>query len=104
MKRQLLCAYTGFGILSFFEGFSDKATRDYECGTATRDDIDFGYGVHHRPRKAVGCNMLKIFLTQLLEMYDLEPEEGVTERYKDVHLGQYVSDTCKVFHRARLWH
>lgn len=76
------------------EGFSDKAARDYEWGTATRDDIDFGYGMHQCPGKAVGCNMLKIFLTMLLAMYDLEPEEGATERYRDVHLGQYVSGKC----------
>ena len=35
--------------------------------------------------------MLKIFLTKLLEMYDLKPEDGASERYKDVHLGRYVS-------------
>lgn len=74
------------------EGFSDKAAREYEWGTSTRDDIDFGYGMHHCPGNAVGCNMLKIFLTKLLEMYDLRPEEGASERYKDVHLGQYVSN------------
>lgn len=74
------------------QGFSDKATREFEWGTATRDNIDFGYGMHHCPGKAVGCNMLKIFLVKLLEMYDLEPEESATERYKDVHTGQYVSD------------
>lgn len=73
------------------EGFSDKAAREYEWGTSTRDDIDFGYGMHHCPGNAVGCNMLKIFLTKLLEMYDLKPEDGASERYKDVHLGQYVS-------------
>lgn len=72
------------------QGFSDKATREYEWGTATRDDIDFGYGMHVCPGKAVGCNMLKIFLTKLLEMYDLKPEHGATECYKDVHTGQYV--------------
>jgi cytochrome P450 len=73
------------------EGFSDKSAREYEWGTSTRDDIDFGYGMHYCPGNAVGCNMLKIFLTKLLEMYYLEPEEGAPERYKDVHLGQYVS-------------
>jgi cytochrome P450 len=63
----------------------------YEWGTSTRSDLDFGYGAHACPGRAVGCNMLKIFLTLLLEKYELKPEEGVTERYEDVHIGQYVS-------------
>lgn len=36
--------------------------------------------------------MRKIFLTRLLQMYDLKPERDVTERYADVFVGQYVSD------------
>jgi cytochrome P450 len=70
---------------------SSQAARENEWGTSTREALDFGYGMHACPGRAVGCNMLKIFLKLLLEKYELKPEEGVTERYEDVHIGQYVS-------------
>jgi cytochrome P450 len=67
----------------------------YEWGFSTRSDLDFGYGAHACPGRAVGCNMLKIFLVLLLEKFDVRPEEGVGmgERYADLWVGQYVSDS-----------
>jgi cytochrome P450 len=85
-----------FHELRQLEDSSDKAARKYEWGACTREDIDFGYGLHACPGRAVGCNLLKIFLTLLLEKYELRLEEGVMERYADVHVGQYVSDAISV--------
>jgi cytochrome P450 len=72
-------------------GFSDKLRREYEWGAATRDDMSFGYGSHVCPGKAQGCDMLKMFLVKLLKAYELKLEDGASERYGSVEIGQYVN-------------
>jgi cytochrome P450 len=72
-------------------GFSDKLRREYEWSAATRDDMSFGYGSHVCPGKAQGCDMLKMFLVKLLKAYELKLEDGASERYGSVEIGQYVS-------------
>lgn len=71
---------------------SDERTRrGYEWGAATIDDMSFGYGSHQCPGKSAGCNMLKILLLKIILRYELKPEAGITQRYEDVSVGQYVS-------------
>lgn len=78
-------------------GFSDKLRRENEWGAATRDDMSFGYGSHLCPGKAHGCDMLKIFFVKLFTMYELKLEDGASERYKSVDVGQYVSAHGRLF-------
>ncbi|KXH46562.1 cytochrome P450 [Colletotrichum nymphaeae SA-01] len=68
----------------------------YDWGSATQDDLNFGYASHKCPGRWAGCSIAKMFLTKLLAYYQISPEEGETERYRDVHYGQYVcaSPSC----------
>lgn len=63
----------------------------YDWGTATRDDVNFGYASHMCPGRWAGCSIAKMFLIKLLSRYQIEPEDGENVRYKDFHSGQYVS-------------
>ncbi|KAF6806103.1 cytochrome p450 [Colletotrichum sojae] len=63
----------------------------YDWGTATRDDVNFGYASHMCPGRWAGCSIAKMFLIKLLARYQIQPEDGEKERYKDFHSGQYVS-------------
>ncbi|KAK1962326.1 cytochrome P450 [Colletotrichum sublineola] len=63
----------------------------YDWGSATRDDVNFGYASHMCPGRWAGCSIAKMFLIKLLAKYQIRPEDGVTERYKDLHLGQYIT-------------
>ncbi|GJD00033.1 cytochrome P450 [Colletotrichum higginsianum] len=62
----------------------------YDWGSATRDDVNFGYASHMCPGRWAGCSIAKMFLIKLLSRYDIGPEEGHTERYADLHSGQYI--------------
>ncbi|KAJ0149606.1 Fumitremorgin C monooxygenase [Colletotrichum tanaceti] len=62
----------------------------YDWGSATRDDVNFGYASHMCPGRWAGCSIAKMFLIKLLSRYDIGPEEGHTERYPDLHSGQYI--------------
>ncbi|OHW94362.1 cytochrome p450 [Colletotrichum incanum] len=61
----------------------------YDWGSATRDDVNFGYASHMCPGRWAGCSIAKMFLIKLLARYQIRPEDGETERYKDIHSGQY---------------
>ncbi|TQN65849.1 Cytochrome P450 monooxygenase ATR2 [Colletotrichum shisoi] len=62
----------------------------YDWGSATRDDVNFGYASHMCPGRWAGCSIAKMFLIKLLSRYDIGLEEGHTERYADLHSGQYI--------------
>ncbi|KAF6822974.1 cytochrome p450 [Colletotrichum musicola] len=62
----------------------------YDWGTATRDDVNFGYASHMCPGRWAGCSIAKMFLIKLLARYQIRPENGEKERYKDFHSGQYI--------------
>ncbi|KAK1573713.1 cytochrome P450 [Colletotrichum navitas] len=62
----------------------------YDWGSATRDDVNFGYASHMCPGRWAGCSIAKMFLIKLLTSYQIRPEDGVTERYEDLHSGQYI--------------
>ncbi|GKT50628.1 cytochrome P450 monooxygenase ATR2 [Colletotrichum spaethianum] len=62
----------------------------YEWGSATRDDVNFGYASHMCPGRWAGCSIAKMFLIKLLARYQIRPEDGETERYQDIHSGQYA--------------
>ncbi|KAK1991630.1 cytochrome P450 [Colletotrichum falcatum] len=62
----------------------------YDWGSATRDDVNFGYASHMCPGRWAGCSIAKMFLIKLLASYQIRPEDGVTERYEDLHSGQYI--------------
>ncbi|TEA18524.1 Cytochrome P450 monooxygenase ATR2 [Colletotrichum sidae] len=62
----------------------------YDWGQATRDDVNFGYASHMCPGRWSGCSIAKMFLLKLLAGYHVRPEDGATERYPDVHSGQYI--------------
>ncbi|OLN88023.1 Ent-kaurene oxidase 3, partial [Colletotrichum chlorophyti] len=62
----------------------------YDWGTATREDVNFGYASHMCPGRWAGCSIAKMFLIKLLAGYEVRPEHGETERYKDFHSGQYI--------------
>ncbi|KAG7048130.1 cytochrome P450 [Colletotrichum scovillei] len=63
----------------------------YDWGSATQDDLNFGYSSHACPGRWAGCSIAKMFLINLLAYYEISLEEGETERYRDVHYGQYIS-------------
>ncbi|KAL2878418.1 hypothetical protein SGCOL_006392 [Colletotrichum sp. CLE4] len=62
----------------------------YDWGSATKDDVNFGYASHMCPGRWAGCSIAKMFLIKLLANYQISPEEGETERYQDFHSGQYI--------------
>ncbi|KAK2746867.1 cytochrome P450 [Colletotrichum kahawae] len=62
----------------------------YDWGTATRDDVNFGYASHMCPGRWAGCSIAKMFLIKLLARYEIRPEDGASERYQDIHSGQYI--------------
>ncbi|KAF4412564.1 Cytochrome P450 monooxygenase ATR3 [Colletotrichum fructicola] len=62
----------------------------YDWGTATRDDVNFGYASHMCPGRWAGCSIAKMFLIKLLAKYEIRPEDGASERYQDFHSGQYI--------------
>lgn len=72
---------------------SSIGANKYEWGAATKDDVNFGYASHMCPGRWAGCSIAKMFLIKLLSGYEIRPEEGDTQRYKDFHSGQYVSKT-----------
>ncbi|KXH28261.1 cytochrome P450 [Colletotrichum simmondsii] len=61
----------------------------YDWGSATQDDLNFGYASHTCPGRWAGCSIAKMFLIKLLAYYQISPEEGEIERYRDFHYGQY---------------
>ncbi|KAK1725124.1 hypothetical protein CaCOL14_011046 [Colletotrichum acutatum] len=63
----------------------------YDWGSATKDDLNFGYATHTCPGRWAGCSIAKMFLIKLLAYYQISPEEGETERYPDFHSGQCIS-------------
>ncbi|KAL0941662.1 cytochrome p450 [Colletotrichum truncatum] len=67
----------------------------YDWGAATRDDVNFGYASHMCPGRWAGCSIAKMFLIKLLSRYEICPENGETERYRDFHSGQYVRHALK---------
>ncbi|KAJ0296863.1 hypothetical protein COL516b_011249 [Colletotrichum fioriniae] len=62
----------------------------YDWGSATKDDMNFGYASHMCPGRWAGCSTAKMLLIKLLAYYQISPEEGETEKYRDLHSGQYV--------------
>ncbi|OHF03923.1 cytochrome P450 [Colletotrichum orchidophilum] len=62
----------------------------YNWGSATKDDVNFGYASHMCPGRWAGCSIAKMFLIKLLASYQIAPEDGETERYRDLHSGQYI--------------
>lgn len=66
------------------------STSKYDWGAATRDDLNFGYATHMCPGRSAGCSIVKMFIVKLLSRYELCLDDGETERYEDVHFGQFV--------------
>ncbi|KAJ5008029.1 Cytochrome P450 monooxygenase BOA4 [Colletotrichum sp. SAR 10_99] len=63
----------------------------YDWGTATRDDVNFGYASHMCPGRWAGCSIAKMFLIKLLAKYEIRPEDGASERYPDFHSGEQLA-------------
>lgn len=66
------------------------STSKYDWGAATRDDLNFGYATHMCPGRSAGCSIVKMFIVKFLSRYELCLDDGETERYEDVHFGQFV--------------
>ncbi|KAK6189529.1 high copy suppressor of abf2 [Pestalotiopsis sp. IQ-011] len=65
------------------------STSKYDWGAATRDDLNFGYATHMCPGRSAGCSIVKMFIVKLLSRYEICLDDGETERYEDVHFGQF---------------
>ncbi|KAK2054686.1 cytochrome P450 [Colletotrichum caudatum] len=83
---------------------TSTGSNKYDWGSATRDDVNFGYASHMCPGRWAGCSIAKMFLIKLLSCYRIRPEDGVTERYEDLHSGQYIlpNPTKHILIRPRL--
>lgn len=84
------------------------STSKYDWGAATRDDLNFGYATHMCPGRSAGCSIVKMFIVKLLSRFELCLDDGETERYEDVHFGQFVRNSsmnasfspCRIISRA----